>query len=797
MSHSNLRVRGEELRRRSFGHADEHPYRRLTGDWLRLAVAAVIVTATALHVDDATAFEQQTAKWFQSLPEGLHGFFEALSRIGSIWVVVLVTAAALLARRWRLAVVLTTAGAAAWFAARLLGFLVDGQQFVDALGHVFDIEHRLSYPTVPLAVGTAVVLAAAPFLSRPTRRAGEAIVLLSAVGALSHGGDLNAVVAGLAIGWGLAALTHLVFGSPAGRPTLGQVQAALDELGVPAAAVRMPANQTRGYTHVLAEAIDGALLDTRVYGRDAADTQLVEKFARFVAYKDSGGTFTLTRLQQVEHEALCHLVAGEAGCAVPKVLAVGVAGPSAALLVTERLPGGPLTPSGDAAATLERLWRDVKRLHDRRVCHGALDLDHVVVAADGTPTIVDYSSASLSAPRQRCAVDVANLLVSTALLVGAEAAVSAAVAGIGDEAVGAAQALLGKPALTRLTRAALRHDKHLLDDVKAQVTAVTGVEVFEPIELRRIKPITITMIIGLLFALWVILGQIGSLRALFDTLADADLAWVLVCALLTQTTQVAYACTTIGSVEEKVPVGPALLMQYAVAFTNLVLPTGAASTVMNIRFLQKQGCSVGVATASGLLCGLSGTVSSFVLFFVTVWVVAPTANVDDVAGSGNEDGKVILAAVILAAVVIGVVSAVPRFRRFTRTKVWPQIVRGSRDLWHVVTTPRQLVLVLGGSLGAPLINSLALGAALAAYGANLSYGQLVLTVTGAGFVSSLVPVPGGIGVAEATLIAMLTAFGVAPEAASAAVVTYRLFTTYLPPIPGSYATKWLVAHGDL
>lgn len=143
------------------------------------------------------------------------------------------------------------------------------------------------------------------------------------------------------------------------------------------------------------------------------------------------------------------------------------------------------------------------------------------------------------------------------------------------------------------------------------------------------------------------------------------------------------------------PVGPALLMQYAVAFTNLVLPTGAASTVMNIRFLQKQGCSVGVATASGLLCGLSGTVSSFVLFFVTVWVVAPTANVDDVAGSGNEDGKVILAAVILAAVVIGVVSAVPRFRRFTRTKVWPQIVRGSRDLWHVVTTPRQLVLVLG------------------------------------------------------------------------------------------------------
>jgi hypothetical protein len=29
------------------------------------------------------------------------------------------------------------------------------------------------------------------------------------------------------------------------------------------------------------------------------------------------------------------------------------------------------------------------------------------------------------------------------------------------------------------------------------------------------------------------------------------------------------------------------------------------------------------------------------------------------------------------------------------------------------------------------------------------------------------------------------------------VITHRLLTTYLPPIPGSFATKWLIAHGDL
>ena len=50
---------------------------------------------------------------------------------------------------------------------------------------------------------------------------------------------------------------------------------------------------------------DGEALPAKVYGRDAADTRLVSKAWRFLAYKDSGPTLTITRLQQVEHEALC------------------------------------------------------------------------------------------------------------------------------------------------------------------------------------------------------------------------------------------------------------------------------------------------------------------------------------------------------------------------------------------------------------------------------------------------------------------------------------------------------------
>ena len=530
----------------------------------------------------------------------------------------------------------------------------------------------------------------------------------------------DGVFAAFVLGWGVAAVLHLAFGSPAGRPTAKQVAGALDELGVVASNVRLAPAQARGYTQLLADAADGSPLHVRVYGRDAADTQIVAKVWRFFVYKDSGPTLTHTRLQQVEHEALCQIVAEEEGVHVPALVAAGVAGPSAAVLVTSEPHGERLIDIADQDRALRLLWRDVARLRGIRVAHGALDLEHVAVI-DGVPTIMDFSLASISAPQQRLDLDVANLLASSALLVGAERAVAAAQDGIGHETVAAASSVTHETCAEPRHALALRHNKNLLDELQQQVSTATDVAVLAPIELRRVKPITVVMVIGLLFALWVVLGQIGSISNLIDTLANADWAWVVACLVLTQLTQVSYAFTTIGSVDEKVPLGPAVLMQYAVSFTNMVLPTGAASTLMNIRFLQKQGSSVAVATSSGLLCGLSGTVTQFFLFVITAIAVGQAGELSEVGGSGDtgDDGKLILLLVVIAAVLLAIVFIVPKWRRFTRDKVWPELENGFRNLWSVLTTPRKLFFVMGGSIGAELLNSLGLGAALLAYGASL------------------------------------------------------------------------------
>ena len=84
----------------------------------------------------------------------------------------------------------------------------------------------------------------------------------------------------------------------------------------------------------------GQRIAIAVYGRDAADARLLTKTGRFLFYRDSGPSLMLTRLQQVEHEAYLTMRAGQAGVAVPEIVAAGTAGPSKDALLVYRLPAG-------------------------------------------------------------------------------------------------------------------------------------------------------------------------------------------------------------------------------------------------------------------------------------------------------------------------------------------------------------------------------------------------------------------------------------------------------------------------
>jgi uncharacterized protein (TIRG00374 family) len=130
-----------------------------------------------------------------------------------------------------------------------------------------------------------------------------------------------------------------------------------------------------------------------------------------------------------------------------------------------------------------------------------------------------------------------------------------------------------------------------------------------------------------------------------------------------------------------------------------------------------------------------------------------------------------------------------------REKVLPPVRSALSSLWSVIRDRRKRLELFGGNVASELLYALALGATCLAYGEDLNLAQLVFINTSASVLSSLVPVPGGIGAAEASMSAGLIAMGVDESAAFAIAVTQRLWTFYLPPIWGYASLQWLTRKG--
>ena len=235
-----------------------------------------------------------------------------------------------------------------------------------------------------------------------------------------------------------------------------------------------------------------------------------------------------------------------------------MAGPSAALLRSTN-PTAHLTDVADPSDLDRRaaLLDDVGKLHRARIAHGALDGDHILVDPlvdrlvdlSGT-TIVDFDQASVFAVASELDRDAAQAMVTTALCTSADRA--AAHAAFGGQA--------GAPARTGIQVQRAPANAHGTDRVRYQAIELhcstsspprwrhTDDELAQPVELRRVKPLNIVMLGALVFAVWVILGQIGSVSELVDTLKTADWPWLVVGFMLAVDGGGVRAQATIGSV---------------------------------------------------------------------------------------------------------------------------------------------------------------------------------------------------------------------------------------------------------
>jgi uncharacterized membrane protein YbhN (UPF0104 family) len=777
---------GPDLSVRFYSSSADAPRARRPTDVILFLLAAAALTLVQLFASDPTALGKSTTQFVKALPGLLGWFWEIGYDLLVVWSIVLLIASIIARRRLFLFRDQVLATALALVAATLVAG--GWSDLVDGLTRSAPPP---VHPAARLALATALIATTAPHLGRPVRQVGRWVIVLGAIAGVALGIALpSGVVAGLAIGFGAAAAMHLAFGSPGGRPSLDQVAAALRELGVEAEDLRPAEFESKGVVLVRASTPEGRQLVVKVYGRDAWDGQLLTSTWSYLWYRDEAPALTLSRRQQVEHEAFVTLLAERAGVRVSSVVAAGIVGERDSVLVVEG-DGRPLQSlAADEVSDdlLRGLWRVVNRMHEAGIVHGGLDAQRLFVLSDDSPGIGGFQAASAIATPQSLLSDRAQLLVTSALLAGDERALQAAVETIGVDGVAEMLPYLQAAALTRSSRQAMKEASEDLDALREHAASAAGAEPPKLEPLRRVSVGSVLTAAVVLLAAYFIITAIAGIRldTIVSELEEAEKGWIWAGLMMSPLVQVGQAFSTLGAAPLPLRLGPVLGLEYAIQFIALAVPSSAARVAMNVRFFERQGAPATQALTIGLLDSVGGFVVQILLILVIVLSGMATLNLSLDGLDIDPTGTLLVLAGILVVVAIIVAITVPKIWRPIAAKL-----SEARPVLRVVRSPTKLTLILGGNLVAQLLLAIVLGLTVHAFGQSATLGELLLINTGTSLLAGVIPVPGGIGVTEGALAAGLTAIGIPSSTAVSIAIVNRLLVFYLPPIWGAFAMKWL------
>ena len=534
-------------------------------------------------------------------------------------------------------------------------------------------------------------------------------------------------------------------------------------------------------------------------GRDERSADLMFRLYRFLRVKNVGDRGPFTSLQRmVEHEAFVALYSSDMDILTPRLVVSTSAGNDGFLLAYERVAGDSLDRVEDEAITdevLQSIWRGVELMRSRRIAHRDLRLANVLLAPDQRPWLIDFGFAEIAATDEMLDTDVAELLSSTALKVGVKRAVDAAIAVIGKAAVASAAPRIQPLALSTATRKSLVARKPLCDDLRKYAGEASGAGDVEPQDLQRIKWRTLLVFVSLAIAFYLLIPQLADVSGVWSKIKQADLTWALYALGASALTYVGAALTLTGAVPARIRFFSTLGTQLAGSFVNRIIPARVGGIATNVRYLQKQGIDLAVASSSVGLQQLSGLLVHVSLSFAfLVWAGRSGVGAFDFLPSG----QTVLIGLTAVLALSGLLFLLPAGRGVLRKRVMPLLRRSGQGVGQVVRRPFKVAELLGGSALLTLCYISALVFSVHAFGpTEVSVASIGVVFLIGSAISSAAPTPGGIGAVEAALIAGLTAVGLDRDVAVPAVFLYRIATFWLPILPGWIAFVLLQRRGDL
>jgi uncharacterized membrane protein YbhN (UPF0104 family) len=740
------------------------------------------------------SFQQSLLIFLASLPNWLDPVWGFLTGLLALWAAVMLLVP-LCSRRPRITLEAVLAVVLAVVLGLLASRIASGgwPDGTDTTG----LSNDLQFPTVRLAAATAVIAVVNGQIARPLASTGRWLVALGGMAAVLEGWtSIGGAAAAILIGIATGATLRLALGTSAGRPTLKAVAAALDKLGVDARDLRASERQVAGVYSVSAIDATGGTLAIKVYGRDAYDNQVLERFWRTLNYRDTGSARGFSRGDPAEREALLTLLAGNGGVPTPAVVTAGTTDTDDSLLVLQdagrRLSSLTAEEIGDD--DLASCWAAVDTLAKAHLAHQ--QISPATLRIDRRRAmLVDLGGGTVAPGDDERLTDRAQLLATTATVVGTERALRSAVTAIGTDDLAALLPYLQHAAFNPSLRRAVKAAKIDVDELRAAAAAAAGVEKPELVQLRRVTWGTLIQLGLLMFAGAAVLSFVGGVNfnELREDLQGASWGWIIAGAIVAQLPRLTQAVSTLGSIPVRLPFGPVYALQLATSYMNLALPSSIARMAVSIRFFQRRGVAPAIAVTSGMIDSFTNMVVQAMLLILLLLFSSATLNLD--LSAPESSGLTHLLLVLLGVGVAVIVGALilPFGRRMLhalRERIhtwWPQVrstfssLRGSHKL-------AQLVL---GNVATEILFATALGLFTRGMGFPIPLTELIVINTSVSLFATFIPVPGGIGVVEGGLLVGLTSAGMPESAAFAAVIMYRITTFYVPPIWGWFALNWL------
>jgi uncharacterized membrane protein YbhN (UPF0104 family) len=668
------------------------------------------------------------------------------------------------------------------------------------------------------------------------------------------------------IGWTVAYGTLYAVGSPNVRPTGRTLMAGLRTVGFhPVGAAREEAvdteNGDRGRRYFVTLE-DGPPLDVTVVDREQQAQGFFYRAWRNLTLRGFATRSSLQSLRQaLEQEALLAYAAIAAGANAPKLIATSELGPDAVILVYEHTGGRTLDSLADEEITddlLRLTWHQVQALQSRRIAHRRLAGDAILVDRSGKVILTDLRGGEIAAGELLLRMDVAQLVTTLGLRVGAERAVASAVGVLGPDAVADCLPMLQPIALSRSTRATLRRlsreraqrereaileasrqtrlahaeetsdsggtapvlekpdkkavraeqraEKRAIDealdeareeDLLTQIRhQVLLIRPQAHVEPARLERVRPRTLISF------IAGAIGAYFLLTQLthiefgplVANAQWGWVAAAVLFSALSYFAAAMALLGFVPERVPFLRAVAAQVAGSFVKIVAPAAVGGVALNTRFLQRAGVRPGLAVASVGASQLFG-LGCHILMLLSFGYLTGTEKTPSLSPS-----RTVIAGLLTVAVLVLVVTSVPFLRKFLVTRVRSLFAGVIPRMLDVLQRPQKLVTGIGGMLLLTACFVMCLDASIRAFGddsTSLSLASVAVVFLAGNALGSAAPTPGGVGAVEASLTLGLIAVGLPKEVAAPAVLLYRLLTLWIPVLPGWLFFNHLSRKGSL